>query len=296
MTQCNLCMIWFHDKCAGIKKSDNVGWWCCDRCRQMTANVSILMRCNVRSRSPWPIVFWFQTRRLSLTLRAAGSHRFGAPDRTCLQGIRTGLQDLTGSEPQIEHAYEVSGRCCRMSWNWNNRSNMPTRYQVGAAGSRVGNTRSNMHTGFQDGATGSQGFGAPNRTLLRSIMMGLQNLTSWEHRIEHTYEVSGRSSSISRVGNYRSYMPTRYQEGTLGSHGFEIQIERAYQVSERCCRISRARNTISYMPIRYQDGCGITRVRNIRSNMPTRYQDGAAGSQWFGTTDPRCLRGIRMGL
>ena len=41
MTQCNLCMLWCHGKCIGIKKSDNVGWWCCDRCKQMAANVSI---------------------------------------------------------------------------------------------------------------------------------------------------------------------------------------------------------------------------------------------------------------
>ena len=44
MTQCNLCMKWFHDKCVGIKKSDNVGWWCCGGCRQMTANVSTLIK------------------------------------------------------------------------------------------------------------------------------------------------------------------------------------------------------------------------------------------------------------
>ena len=44
MTQCNLCMKWFHDKCVGIKKSDNVGWWCCGGCRQMTANVSMLIQ------------------------------------------------------------------------------------------------------------------------------------------------------------------------------------------------------------------------------------------------------------
>ena len=35
---------------------------------------------------------------------ATGSHGFGIPDRTCLEGIRTELQDLTGSEHQIVHA------------------------------------------------------------------------------------------------------------------------------------------------------------------------------------------------
>ena len=44
MTQCNLCMKWFHDKCVGIKKSDSVGWWCCGGCRLMTANVSMLLQ------------------------------------------------------------------------------------------------------------------------------------------------------------------------------------------------------------------------------------------------------------
>ena len=39
----------------------------------------------------------------------AGSHGLGTPDRTCLQGIRTGLQDLAGKEHQIVRAYEVSG-------------------------------------------------------------------------------------------------------------------------------------------------------------------------------------------
>ena len=44
MTQCNLFMDWFHDKCVGIKKSDCVGWWCCGGCRLMTANVSMLLQ------------------------------------------------------------------------------------------------------------------------------------------------------------------------------------------------------------------------------------------------------------
>ena len=35
---------------------------------------------------------------------AAGSHGFGTTDPTCLRSIRTGLQDLTGSEHQIVHA------------------------------------------------------------------------------------------------------------------------------------------------------------------------------------------------
>ena len=38
------------------------------------------------------------------------SHGLGTQDRTCLQGIQTGLQDLTGSANQIVHAYELLGR------------------------------------------------------------------------------------------------------------------------------------------------------------------------------------------
>ena len=47
------------------------------------------------------------------------SHGLGTQDRTCLQGIRTGLQDLTGSTNQIVHAYKVLGRGCRISRVWN---------------------------------------------------------------------------------------------------------------------------------------------------------------------------------
>ena len=36
---------------------------------------------------------------------AAGFHGLGTTDRTCLLGIRRGLQDLTGSKHQIERAY-----------------------------------------------------------------------------------------------------------------------------------------------------------------------------------------------
>ena len=66
---------------------------------------------------------------------SAESHGLGIPDRTCLQGIRTGLQDLTGKEHQIVHAYEVSRWGCRTSRVRHIRLNLPTRYQVGVAGS-----------------------------------------------------------------------------------------------------------------------------------------------------------------
>ena len=38
---------------------------------------------------------------------AAESHGFGPTDSTCLQGIRSGLQDLTGKAHQIEPAFKV---------------------------------------------------------------------------------------------------------------------------------------------------------------------------------------------
>ena len=50
---------------------------------------------------------------------------------------------------------------------------------------------------------------------------GLQDFTGKEHQIEHAYKVSGLGCRISRVGNYRSYMPTMYQERPSGSHAFE---------------------------------------------------------------------------
>ena len=58
---------------------------------------------------------------------AAGSHGFGPTDSTCLQGIRKGLQDLTGKEHQIVNAYEISGPGCRVSQVRDTRSNTPMR-------------------------------------------------------------------------------------------------------------------------------------------------------------------------
>ena len=74
-----------------------------------------------------------------------------------IEHVRSGLQDLTGWELQIVHAYEISGRGCRIS--------------------RVRNTRSYMPRGYQDGAAGSHGFGTPDRTRLRGIRTELQVLT-----------------------------------------------------------------------------------------------------------------------
>ena len=76
-----------------------------------------------------------------------------------------------------------------------------------------------MPTRYKDGAARTHGFGTPDCTYLERIRTGLQDLTSKEHQIEPAYKVSG--CKISRVGNYRSYMPTRYQEVPSESHGFE---------------------------------------------------------------------------
>ena len=96
-------------------------------------------------------ILWVRHIRSNMTTRyqdvAARFHGFGTPDSTCLERIRTRLQDLTDKEHQIE----VSERCCMISWAQNTRSYMTTRYQDGAAGSH----------GFgkldQDGASGSHG-------------------------------------------------------------------------------------------------------------------------------------------
>ena len=167
---------------------------------------------------------------------------------------QVGLHDLTGSEHQIVHAYKVSGQGCRISRGRKIRSNMLTRYQ--------------------DGAAGSHGFGSTDPNMLKDIRTGLRDLTVKKNQIGHANKVSGRGCRISLVGNYRTYMPTRYQDGT-GSNGFqrsdrtslldartvlhdltgsEHKVLHAYKVSERSCKISRARNTRSYMPRGYQDG------------------------------------------
>ena len=104
---------------------------------------------------------------------AAGYHRLGTGDRTCLRGIRTGLQDLTGSEHQIVFDYEVSGRGCRISRVWNTISYMPSGIRTGCRISRLRNTRSYTPTRYQDGAAGSHGLGP---------------------QIEHAYELRVRTS------------------------------------------------------------------------------------------------------
>ena len=156
--------------------------------------------------------------------------------RTCLHGIRSGLQDLTCWMLQIVHAYLASGGDFRIS--------------------RVRNTDRTC-------------------LLPVGVRTALHDLTDLEHNIVHAYNVSGRNRRISRIGNYRTYMPTRHQEGTSGSHEFETpdrtcllgvrtalhdltgsehKIVHAYKVSGRGCKISRVRNTRSYMPREYQEG------------------------------------------
>ena len=113
----------------------------------------------------------------------AGSHGLGTTDRTCLLGISRWLQDLMGSKHQIERAYEVSERWCIIS--------------------RARNTRSYMLTRYQDGAAGPHGFGKQDRTCLRGITTGLQDLTGLEQQIQHDYAVSGRGCKILRVQKIR---------------------------------------------------------------------------------------------
>ena len=86
-------------------------------------------------------------------IRTGMSHGFDKPERTCLHGIRAGLQDLTGLEQQIQHAYEVSGWGCRISQVGNYRSYMPARYQ--------------------EMTSGSPGLGTQDRTCLQGIRTGM---------------------------------------------------------------------------------------------------------------------------
>ena len=183
--------------------------------------------------------------------RAVGSHGLGTTDSTCLLGIRRWLQDLTDSKHQLGRAYEVSERCCMTSRAQNIRAYMTTRYQDRAAGSN--GSANQIRMVLQDLTDKKQQFKHVYEVSKRGCM-------GKEHQILHAYEVSGWGCRISRVGNYRSYMRTRHQEGTSGSHGFETpdrtcllgvrtvlhdltgleyKIVHAYNVSGRRCRISR---------------------------------------------------------
>ena len=171
------------------------------------------------------------TRSYMLTIyqdRAARSHGFGPTYSTCLQSIRSGLQDLTGKAHQIEPAYTVSGRGCRIS--------------------RAGNYRSYMPTRHQEGTSVSQYLRTTDRTclLLVGVRTALHDLTDSEHKTVHAYNVSGRLGTTDRT------WPNKHQEGTSGSQGFETPDQ--YLVSGRRCMISRVRNTRSYMPRGYQEG------------------------------------------
>ena len=71
-------------------------------------------------------------------------------------------------------------------------------------------------------------------------------------------------------------MPTRHQEGTSGSHGFETP--------DRTCLLG-VRTALHDL-----------RARNKRSYIFTWYPDGVARSHEFGTSDRTCLEGIRKGV
>ena len=179
------------------------------------------------------------------------SHRFETPDRTCLLRVRIVLYNVMGSEHKIVHAYNVSGRSCRISRVGNYRSYMPTRYQEVTSGSH--------------GVALSPGLGTQDRTCLQGIRTGLQDLMGSTNKIVHAYIVLGRGCRISRVWNNRSNMPSRYKDGVARSHGFRTsdstcperirtglqdltgkkhQIEHAYKVSGRSYRISRVGNIV----------------------------------------------------
>ena len=115
---------------------------------------------------------------------AAKFHGFGTPDRTCIEGIRKGLQYLRGKEHQIVNAYEISGPGCRVSRVRTNIFNMPT-YKVSGRGCRIlriRHIRSNLPTRYQFGVAGSHGLGTIDRTCLLGTRRGLQDLTGSKHR------------------------------------------------------------------------------------------------------------------
>ena len=111
-----------------------------------------------------------------------------------------------------------------------------------------------MPTRHQEGTSGSHGFETPDRTCLLGVWTVLHDLTDSEHKIVHAYNISGRSCRISRVGTYRSYMPTRHQEGTSGSHGFETPDRTCLLGVRTALHDLAGSDTRSYMPRRYPTG------------------------------------------
>ena len=168
-------------------------------------------------------------------------------------------------EQQFQHAYEVSGRGCRTC-------------QVGAAG---------YHR-----------LGTGDRTCLRGIRTGLQDLTGSEHQIVYAYEVSGRGCRISRVRNNKSNIPRRYQVEVAGSHEFGTPYRTCLEVSGRGCRISRVRNTRSYTPTRYQDGAAgshglgpqIEHAYELRVRTSERTCIRSCRISWIETSERTCIR------
>ena len=140
-----------------------------------------------------------------------------------------------------------------------------------------------MPTKHQD-TSGSHGFETLDRTCLLDVRTAFHDLRGSEHKIVHAYNVSGRSCRISLVGNYRYYMPTRHQEGTSGSHGFETP--------DRTCLLG-VRTALHDLTGSEQKIIHTYKVRHIISNLPTRYHVGVTGSHGLGTTDRTCLLGNR---
>ena len=102
--------------------------------------------------------------------------------------------------------------------------------------SRARNTRSYMPTRHPEGAARSHGFGTPDRTCLKGIRKGLQDLTGWELQIVHAYEISGPGCRVSRFRDPRSNMPNGIRTGLQDLTGSDQQIQHAYMVSGRDCR------------------------------------------------------------
>ena len=140
--------------------------------------------------------------------RAAGSHGFGTPGRTRLRSNRRGLQDLTRSDQQFQHAFKVSGRRCRISRVRNTKSNMLTRYQVGLQ-DRTGSEHQIVHA-YEVSGRGcrAQGFGITVQHTYEVHVSGRDCRIPRVRNIRSN--LSGRGCRISQVGNSRSYMLTRY--------------------------------------------------------------------------------------
>ena len=106
--------------------------------------------------------------------------------------------------------------------------------------------------------------------------------------------MSGRDCRISQVGNYRSYMLTRYQDGLHDLTGSVHQIQHAYKLSGRAAG-SHGFGTTDRICLR-GIRTGLQDLTDSEHQMVHAYKVSGRGSHGFGNPDRTCPRSIRMGM